>query len=55
LRKNAQVPTKFSNQPPEKQQLFKNNMLLEDAKKLADLKIENDDVLAVAFQQDGEY
>ena len=41
-------------QPPEKQQLFKQNTLLEDAKKLADLKVENDDILAVTFMQDGE-
>ncbi|KAG1678871.1 hypothetical protein FOA52_003539 [Chlamydomonas sp. UWO 241] len=36
-------------QPPEKQQLLKGTTVLEDAKKLADLKIENDDVLAVTF------
>mmetsp|Transcript_2449 Transcript_2449/g.4107 ORF Transcript_2449/g.4107 Transcript_2449/m.4107 type:complete len:90 (+) Transcript_2449:197-466(+) len=39
-------------QPPEKQQLFKNNVPLEDAKKLADLRVENDDVLALTFLQD---
>mmetsp|Transcript_30945 Transcript_30945/g.63853 ORF Transcript_30945/g.63853 Transcript_30945/m.63853 type:complete len:95 (+) Transcript_30945:64-348(+) len=39
-------------QPPEKQQLLKDTTVLEDAKKLADLKVENDDVLAVTFMQD---
>lgn len=43
-----------SAQPPEKQQLHKNSTLLEDAKKLAELKVENDDVLAVTLMQDGE-
>jgi hypothetical protein len=28
--------------------------VLEDAKKLADLKVENDDILALCFMQDGE-
>eukprot|EP00200_Dunaliella_tertiolecta_P019086 CAMPEP_0202405868 /NCGR_PEP_ID=MMETSP1128-20130828/7366_1 /ASSEMBLY_ACC=CAM_ASM_000463 /TAXON_ID=3047 /ORGANISM="Dunaliella tertiolecta, Strain CCMP1320" /LENGTH=148 /DNA_ID=CAMNT_0049010579 /DNA_START=127 /DNA_END=574 /DNA_ORIENTATION=- len=31
-------------QPPEKQQLFKGTQLLEDARKLAEAKVENDDV-----------
>lgn len=39
-------------QPPEKQQLFKVNTLLEDAKKLVDLRVENDDILALTFQQE---
>lgn len=39
-------------QSPEKQQLHKGSVLLEDAKKLADLKVENDDVLSVTFMQD---
>ena len=41
-------------QPPEKQQLFKSTQLLEDAKKLAEVKVENDDILAMVFQRDGE-
>ena len=40
-------------QPPERQQLYKNNTVLEDAKKLAELKVENDDILAVTFMQGG--
>lgn len=28
--------------------------LLDDAKKLADLKVENDDVVAMCFMQEGE-
>ncbi|KAF5830190.1 ubiquitin-related domain-containing protein [Dunaliella salina] len=39
-------------QPPEKQQLFKGTQLLEDARKLAEAKVENDDVIAMVFQQD---
>lgn len=41
-------------QPPESQQLFKNNTLLDDAKRLADLKIENDDVIALTLMQAGK-
>jgi transcription elongation factor B subunit 2 len=41
-------------QPPEKQQLHKSTTLLDDSKKLAELKVENDDVLAVTFLQDGK-
>ena len=40
-------------QAPENQQLFKNQVLLEDAKKLADLKVENDDVIALCFMKEG--
>ena len=40
-------------QPPERQQLYKNSTVLEDAKKLAELKVENDDILAVTFMQGG--
>eukprot|EP00798_Chlamydomonas_sp_ICE-L_P021947 gene21947-28993_t len=43
-------------QSPENQQLFKNGTLLEDAKKLSELKIENEDVLAATFmQEDGAF
>lgn len=43
-------------QSPESQQLFKNGTLMEDAKKLSDLKVENEDVLAVTFiQEDGTF
>ncbi len=41
-------------QPPEKQQLYKGTTVLEDAKKLVDLRVENDDILALTFQQEGE-
>ncbi len=41
-------------QQPESQQLLKENFVLEDAKKLNDLKVENDDVLALTFMQPGE-
>ena len=47
------MPLTTCMQPPEKQQLFKGNTLLEDAKKLAELKVENDDVLAVTYMQEG--
>lgn len=40
-------------QPPERQQLHKGNSVLDDAKKLAELKVENDDILALCFLQDG--
>lgn len=40
-------------QPPEKQQLHKDDVVLEDAKKLSDLKVENEDTLALTFQQEG--
>lgn len=42
-----------THQPPEKQQLLKGSLVLEDAKKLADLKVENDDVIALTFMQEG--
>ncbi len=41
-------------QPPESQQLYKGQAVLEDAKKLIDLKVENDDVLALCYLQSGE-
>eukprot|EP00891_Asterochloris_glomerata_P003937 jgi/Astpho2/3937/e_gw1.00063.222.1_t len=40
-------------QPLESQRLYKDGTLLEDARKLADLKIENDDVLALTFNVGG--
>ncbi|MEW5305986.1 MAG: hypothetical protein WDW38_009916 [Sanguina aurantia] len=43
-------------QAPESQQLYKNGTLLEDSKKLTDLKIENDDVLAMVYANpDGSF
>eukprot|EP00198_Chlamydomonas_reinhardtii_P004821 XP_001694157.1 predicted protein [Chlamydomonas reinhardtii] len=43
-------------QPPESQQLFKGQAVLEDARKLIDLKVENDDVLALCYlQPDGSF
>eukprot|EP00879_Flechtneria_rotunda_P028836 GHRR01031067.1.p1 GENE.GHRR01031067.1~~GHRR01031067.1.p1 ORF type:complete len:112 (+),score=28.86 GHRR01031067.1:293-628(+) len=43
--------------PPHKLQLFKEPhnqpTVLEDAKKLADLRVENDEVVAMAYLQDG--
>jgi hypothetical protein len=41
-------------QPPDQLQLWKEEALLEDAKKLAELKIENDDVVAMCYQTAGE-
>ncbi|KAJ9505693.1 hypothetical protein QJQ45_024222 [Haematococcus lacustris] len=38
-------------QPPENQQLLKGTMLLEDAKKIAEMKVENDDILALTLMQ----
>lgn len=41
---------------PENQLLYKNQTPLEDAKKLADLKVENDDVIALCYmQEDGTF
>jgi hypothetical protein len=40
-------------QPPDQLQLYKDQVVLEDAKKLADLKIENDDVVALCYAQAG--
>lgn len=47
----------LTEQPPENQQLWsKGGVQLEDAKKLADLKIENDDIIALCFaQEDGQF
>ncbi len=41
-------------QAPDKQRLFKGSIQLEDSKKLADMQIGNDDVLAMTFCQPGE-
>jgi len=40
-------------QPPDQQQLRKDGAALEDARKLAELRIENDDVLALCFKLEG--
>lgn len=40
-------------QAPEAQRLYLGKSMLEDAKQLAELKVENDDVLALAYQQAG--
>eukprot|EP00877_Chromochloris_zofingiensis_P003149 jgi/Chrzof1/12835/Cz07g09030.t1 len=43
-------------QPPEKVQLVRDDAVLDDAKKLVDLKVENDDVVAMCYQQeDGSF
>jgi len=42
-------------QPPDQLQLWKEEFLLEDAKKLADLKVENDEVLAMCYATAGEW
>mmetsp|Transcript_20555 Transcript_20555/g.36666 ORF Transcript_20555/g.36666 Transcript_20555/m.36666 type:complete len:96 (-) Transcript_20555:356-643(-) len=43
-------------QPPENQMLYKDEAPLEDARRLAELHIENDDILALTFlQEDGTY
>ncbi len=41
-------------QPQENQRIYKDGTVLEDAKSLAELKIENDDVLALTYKQEGE-
>jgi hypothetical protein len=40
-------------QPPDKVQLCKGSSPLEDAKRLSDLKIENDDIIGMCFVQAG--
>lgn len=40
-------------QAPETQRLYLGKSMLEDARQLAELKVENDDVLALAYQQSG--
>ena len=40
-------------QAPESQRLHLGKNLLEDARQLAELKVENDDVLALTYQQAG--
>jgi hypothetical protein len=41
-------------QDPAALQLQKDGAVLEDAKKLADLKVENDDVVAMCYKNEGE-
>lgn len=41
-------------QPPDQLQLWKAEVVLEDAKKLADLKVENDDVVVMCYANAGE-
>lgn len=41
-------------QPQDQQQLYKNGTVLEDVKSLAELKIENDDVLALTYRKEGQ-
>jgi transcription elongation factor B subunit 2 len=45
----------LTQQAPDKQRLYKDKQLLEDARKLADLRIENDDVIAMTYLQDGQW
>jgi hypothetical protein len=45
----------FLLQPPDKQQLSKEGVILDDARKLCDLKVENDDVIAMCYQLDGKW
>lgn len=40
-------------QPPDQLQLWKEEVVLEDAKKLADLKVENDDIVVMCYQDAG--
>ena len=40
-------------QPPERQQLHKGGAVLEDGKKLSELRVENDDVLALCLALEG--
>jgi len=51
------VKTKLQNllqQAPERQQLYKDDTLLEDDRSLAELKIETDDVLTLVLLQQGK-
>lgn len=41
----------LTQQAPETQRLYLNKNMLEEARQLADLKVENDDVLGLAYQQ----
>ncbi len=51
----SQVFVRTLRQPPENLQLRKlDNHVLDDAKKLADLKVENDEVIAVCYALAGE-
>ena len=43
----------WSVQAPETQRLYLGKSTLEDARQLAELKVENDDVLALTYQQSG--
>lgn len=47
-------PLLLALQTPDKQRLFKGAMQLEDSKKLAEMQIGNDDILAMTFCQAGE-
>uniref|UniRef100_A0A061RKD2 Ubiquitin-like protein n=1 Tax=Tetraselmis sp. GSL018 TaxID=582737 RepID=A0A061RKD2_9CHLO len=43
-------------QPPENQQLFKDEVKLDDARRLAEVHVENDDVLALTLmKEDGTF
>lgn len=46
----------LTQQGPDTQRLYLGKAMLEDARQLADLKVENDDVLALTYQQsDGSW
>lgn len=46
----------LTQQGPDTQRLYLGKTMLEDARQLADLKVENDDVLALTYQQsDGSW
>lgn len=42
-------------QPSDQQRLYKDSVLLEDEKSLADLRVENDDVLALTYKREGKW
>lgn len=43
-------------QPADQQRLFKDSVVLDESKRLVDLKVENDDVVALAYlQEDGTW
>lgn len=46
-------PVSLPWQPQESQRLYKDTTVLEDGKSLADLKVENDDVLGLTYKQEG--
>ena len=51
---SRRTPARLSPQLPEEQRLLKDDTPLEDAKSLAEYRIENDDVLALTYKLPGK-